>query len=153
MKGYHGWDNAPQSGRRRTRWDEHVLYMQPAQGNRPLLIRPYGGVFAMARHWIRFINRLNQSMSFPMLCLDYDLEEGEFVKRKAKTCPVCRDFDDSALPDDLRFYPQVSYYVQAFNVSALQRGDVENGTGAIQMNKYGNESLEAIGRTLGSGRV
>lgn len=153
MKGRYSYSNAPSTGRKRTRWDETVIYLEPARGGRPLEIRPFGGVFTFAWHWIRFKSQLGDAKTFPLICRDYDYYAGTWVDSDNRSCPLCLNFNDRGLPDNLRFYPQVRYLIEGFNISALKRGDTENGTGAIQLSRYGFEDLESIGKLLPSGSV
>ena len=148
-KGRRSLSNAPGGGNFAEKWHQKLDYLeQPKKGKKE--IRIVGGVFTIFQHFIRFKRKDGSKGGFYEVCPDFNMETGEFRKGPDAHCPLCADFQDADLPQELRLLGSFRYYMDAFDITAAKNGQKEGVFGVIFANKYGKNDLAMIGDILGS---
>jgi len=148
-RGRKSWTNAPRSADYGNKWYEEFDYLEtPKNPNKPKEIRPVGGQYTIAMHFLKFKKKDGGQSGFYVVCPDFDSISGEFKPDGDRTCPVCRDFADSELPDEIRSYASLRHYTDAFDLERVRKGVQDGCFGVVVTNKYGAGDIIKIAETM-----
>jgi hypothetical protein len=148
-KGRRPLGKTPGGGNYGEKWHQKLDYLpKPKKG--PKEIRLVGGAFTIFQHYVRFKRKDGSKGGFYEVCPDFNWETGEFRKGPEARCPLCADFSDQELPQELRLLGSFRYYMDAFDVSAAKSGNKEGIFGVIFTNKYGRNDLATIADITGA---
>lgn len=132
------------------KWHQQLEMLEkPKNKNKPKELRLAGGVFTINQHFVKFTAKSGKVTGYYELCLNFNPLTGEFLKGEDAVCPICRDFTDPDLPDDLRMYGTYRYFSDAFDVDRIKAGVQEGCFGVVWSNKYGRNDWVKIASTLG----
>lgn len=148
-KGRRSWGDAPGSGNYGEKWHQKLEYLeQPKNPRQPKELRIVGGVFTLNQHYVRFEKKTGGFTGYYEVCPDFDPITGEFRTGSDAVCPICRDFSDPDLPDEIRMFGSFRYYFDAFDLSAIKAGSASGIFGVVWANKYGKNDIMKISDTL-----
>lgn len=148
-KGRKPLNDTPGGGNYGEKWHQKLDYLEkPKKG--PKEIRLVGGAFTLFQHYVRFKRKDGSKGGFYEVCPDFDWETGNFRKGPDARCPLCMDFSDQELPQELRLLGSFRYYMDAFDVSAAKAGNREGVFGVVFTNKYGRNDLATIADITGA---
>jgi len=148
-RGRKSWTDAPRPNSYGSKWYEEFDLLEPPKNpNKPKEIRPVGGTYTIAMHYVKFKKKDGGMTGFYLVCPDFDSEVGDFKPDEQRTCPICRDFTDSDLPDDLRSYASLRYYTDAFDLERVRKGVQDGCYGVVITNKYGAGDIIKIAETM-----
>jgi hypothetical protein len=134
------------------KWHQLLDYLdRPKTKVKPKKIRVAGGLYTINQHYVKFQKKGGGMTGYYELCLNFDPIEGTFKAGDAACCPICRDFTDQDLPEDLRMYGTFRYYADAFDVDKIEAGVHDGSFGVVWTNKYGKNDWVKISGTLGDG--
>lgn len=92
------------------KWHQQLDHLdKPKQKTKPKEIRIVGGVYTLNQHYVKFQKKGGGMTGYYELCLNFDPNEGTFKTGEDACCPICRDFTDQDLPEDLRMYGTFRY--------------------------------------------
>jgi hypothetical protein len=132
------------------KWYQQLDHLdKPKLKTKPKEIRLVGGVYTLNQHYVKFQKKGGGMTGYYELCLNFDPNEGTFKTGEDACCPICRDFTDQDLPEDLRMYGTFRYYADAFDIDKIKAGTQEGCFGVIWSNKYGKNDWVKISGTLG----
>ncbi len=148
-RGRRGWGDAPGAGNYGEKWHQKLDYIeQPKNPRQPKELRIVGGVFTLNQHYVRFEKKTGGFTGYYEVCPDFDAITGEFRTGKDCVCPICRDFSDSELPEEIRMFGSFRYYFDAFDLSAIKSGSTSGVFGVVWANKYGKNDIIKVSDTL-----
>ena len=148
-KGRKPLSDTPGGGNYGEKWHQKLDYLEKPK-KKAKEIRLVGGAFTIFQHYVRFKRKDGSKGGFYEVCPDFDWETGEFRKGPDARCPLCADFSDQELPQELRLLGSFRYYMDAFDISAAKAGNREGVFGVIFTNKYGRNDLATIADITGS---
>jgi hypothetical protein len=132
------------------KWHQQLDHLdKPKVKTKPKEIRIVGGVYTLNQHYIKFQKKTGGMTGYYELCINFDPNEGVFKTGDEACCPICRDFTDPDLPDELRMYGTFRYYADAFDIDKVKAGSQDGCFGVIWTNKYGKNDWVKISGTLG----
>ena len=148
-KGRTSWGGAPSGGDYGEKWYNLIVYIDEPKNKKPKEIRLVGGVFTLFQHYIKFKTRTGKATGYYVLCTNFNPMTGDFKPSDESDCPVCRDFSDQGLPEDLQFYGSYRYYFDAYDIQKIKAGSTDSCFGAVSTNKYGKGDFSKIADSLG----
>jgi len=140
--------NAPGGGTYADKWHQKLDYLEKPKRGKPKEIRLVGGIFTIFQHYVRFKRKDGSKSGFYEVCPDFDWDTGQFRKGPDASCPLCADFQDDSLPQELRLLGSFRYYIEAFDITAAKEGR-KDVFGVLFTNKYGKNDLAMIGDIMG----
>jgi len=148
-RGRRSWGDAPGAGNYGEKWHQKLDYVeQPKNPRQPKELRIVGGVYTLNQHFVRFEKKTGGFTGYYEVCPDFDPIVGEFRTGTDAVCPICRDFGDPDLPDEIRMFGSFRYYFDCFDLSAIKAGATSGVFGVVWANKYGKNDIAQISDTL-----
>jgi len=148
-RGRSSWGDAPGAGNYGDKWHQKLDYVeQPKNPRTPKELRIVGGVYTLNQHYVRFEKKTGGYTGYYEVCPDFNPITGEFRTGTEAVCPICRDFGDSDLPEEIRMFGSFRYYFDCFDISAIKAGATGGVFGVVWANKYGKNNIAQISDTL-----